>query len=90
MSRALYVVALFPDETIPVRISPDADPLSLSILIEEIDAAEGTFIYRTEEIETGQRLLCPTCRGRGATGAPWDPDSCTSCRGTGIVSEEDR
>jgi hypothetical protein len=90
MTRALYLVAIFPDETIPVRVSPDADPLSLSILIEEIDAAEGTFIYRTEDVETGQRLLCPSCRGHGATGAPWDPDTCQSCRGTGIVAEAAR
>lgn len=38
---------------------------------------------------TGKRVYsvdnCPTCRGRGDTGPPWDPDPCGVCRGTGNV-----
>ena len=26
---------------------------------------------------------CSNCGGRGASGAPWDPDTCARCRGTG-------
>lgn len=36
-----------------------------------------------------ETIKCPTCNGYGQTGAPWDPQSCTSCRGTGMVSAAD-
>jgi hypothetical protein len=31
-------------------------------------------------------IKCPTCNGAGHVGAPWDLESCGSCRGTGMVN----
>ena len=32
-----------------------------------------------------EQVPCPSCNGSGQTGAPWDPESCTGCRGTGSI-----
>ena len=37
----------------------------------------------------GRYMTCPTCNGAGATGVSGpDPDSCSSCRGTGWVHRD--
>ena len=30
---------------------------------------------------------CPSCGGSGQVGAPWDPESCGACRGTGYSDQ---
>lgn len=54
-----------------------------------MDVAETLVNRGNAVLVDAEPIKCPSCNGYGQVGAPWDPETCGSCRGEGTVMARD-